>query len=97
MVPLLPMTFKAAIWDQGEADAKRTSSGYYAREFPLMIHLWRKYFSAAHGPTTPPGLPSFPFVYVELCVEYGAKAPREADFGSRSARPSPTTLRWATR
>lgn len=26
----------------GEADAKRTSSDYYAKEFPLMIGLWRK-------------------------------------------------------
>ena len=74
MVGLLPMTFKAAIWDQGEADAKRTSSSYYASEFPLMISLWRRYFTAA-SPST-----SFPFVYVELCVEYGAEPPKEADF-----------------
>ena len=26
IVPLLPMTFKLALWDQGEADAKRTNS-----------------------------------------------------------------------
>ena len=73
MVPLLPMTFKAALWDQGEADAKRTSSAYYSQEFPLMISLWRKYFTSAL-----PG--GFPLVYVELCTEYGAEAPREADF-----------------
>ena len=32
MVPLLPMTFKAALWDQGEADAKRTSSAWCVSE-----------------------------------------------------------------
>lgn len=84
MVPLLPMTFKAAIWDQGEADAKRTSSRYYSHEFPQMIALWRRYFTSAASlrrdmamETSPP---PFPFVYVELCVEYGAEAPKEADF-----------------
>ena len=44
------------LWLQGEADAKRTSSDYYAREFPLMINLWRKYFTSARGPSTPPAL-----------------------------------------
>ena len=38
-----------------------------------MISLWRKYFTSAL-----PG--GFPLVYVELCTEYGAEAPREADF-----------------
>jgi hypothetical protein len=70
MVPLLPMTFGMALWDQGEADAKRTNSSYYATEFPLMIRLWRKYFNSATAPDP------FPFVYVELCTEYGAEAPR---------------------
>lgn len=75
MVPLLPMTFKAAVWDQGERDAKTTSSSYYSKEFPLMIQLWRRYFTSAAGPSAP-----FPFVYVELCTEYGAEAPKESDF-----------------
>ena len=41
MVPLVPFTFKAALWDQGEADAKRTNSTWYAKEFPTMIARWR--------------------------------------------------------
>jgi hypothetical protein len=43
MTPLLPMTFKSALWDQGEADAKRTNSTWYRHEFPTMIsgaHPW---------------------------------------------------------
>lgn len=72
MVPLLPMTFRSVLWDQGERDAKYTSSDYYSKEFPLMISLWRRYFTAATNPA--------PFLYVELCVEYGAEAPKEADF-----------------
>jgi sialate O-acetylesterase len=70
IVPLLPMTFKAAVWDQGEADAKRTSSAYYTTEFPKMIEGWRAKFET----------PLLPFVYVELCTEYGAEEPKEGDF-----------------
>ena len=35
-------------------------------------------FAKGHGHGDVP--PPFPFVYVELCVEYGAEAPKEADF-----------------
>jgi len=70
MVPLLPMTFKAALWDQGEADAKRTSSDWYRVEFPKMIQGWRAAFES----------PGLPFLYVELCTEYGAEEPKESDF-----------------
>jgi hypothetical protein len=48
--------------DQGEADAKRTSSQYYATEFPKLITGWRLMFQT----------PALPFFYVELCSEYGA-------------------------
>lgn len=58
------------IGDQGEADAKRTSSAYYTTEFPKMIQGWRKEFAT----------PRLPFVYVELCTEYGAEEPKEGDF-----------------
>ena len=83
MEPLLPMSFKAALWDQGEADAKRTSSAYYATEFPKMITLWRQYFQDV----------SLPFFYVELCSEYGAEEPKEQDFwyAQRSALKLPFT------
>lgn len=83
MVPLLPMTFKAALWDQGEADAKRTNSTWYTHEFPNMITGWRKNFETA----------DLPFVYVELCTEYGAIEPKESDFwmAQRSALTLPAT------
>jgi len=70
IVPLVPMSFKTALWDQGEADAKRTSSAYYAVEFPKMIQGWREAFES----------PLLPFLYVELCTEYGADEPKEAPF-----------------
>lgn len=70
MIPLLPMTFRAALWDQGEADAKRTNSTWYAKEFPHMILGWRDAFE----------VPDMPFFYVELCTEYGAAEPKEDDF-----------------
>ena len=54
MVPLLPMVFKAALWDQGEADAAHTNSTFYAAAFPEMIHGWRAAFRT----------PRLPFVYV---------------------------------
>jgi len=69
MVPIVPFTFKAALWDQGEADAKRTNSTWYAHEFPTMITRWREQFET-----------QFPFIYVELCSEYGALEPKESSF-----------------
>jgi len=72
IVPLLPMTFAAALWDQGEADAKRTNSTWYASEFPAMVEGWRRALRT----------PALPFVYVELCTEYGAAEPKEGDFWS---------------
>ena len=59
--PLLPMRFRAVLWDQGEADAKRTNSSWYAKEFPAMVKGWRRLFQSEE----------MPFVYVELCTEYG--------------------------
>jgi hypothetical protein len=82
MVPLLPMSFKLALWDQGEADAKRTNSSYYATEFPKMIGRWRERFED-----------KLPFFYVELCTEYGAEQPKEPDFwyAQRAALELPAT------
>ena len=87
MVPLLPYSFRLALWDQGEADAKRTNSTWYATEFPTMIERWR----AAFG-NGPPG-PALPFFYVELDSEYGAQRPKEADFwaAQRAALALPAT------
>jgi hypothetical protein len=83
MIPLLPYTFRLALWDQGEADAKRTSSQYYANAFPIMITRWRHEFQT----------PELPFFYVELCSEYGAEEPKEPDFwyAQRSALTLPMT------
>jgi sialate O-acetylesterase len=83
MKPLIPMTFKLALWDQGEADAKRTNSSYYSTEFPKMISLWRENFESTN----------LPFFYVELCTEYGAEEPKEGDFwyAQRSALKLPFT------
>eukprot|EP00039_Didymoeca_costata_P031065 m.32950 g.32950 ORF g.32950 m.32950 type:complete len:465 (+) comp8471_c0_seq1:55-1449(+) len=83
MVPLLPMTFKLALWDQGEADAKRTNSTWYSTEFPKLITGWRSNFEVA----------DMPFFYVELCTEYGAEEPKEDDFwlAQRSALKLPFT------
>ena len=39
MKPLVPLVFKAVLWDQGEADAKRTNSSWYSHEFPAMIRV----------------------------------------------------------
>lgn len=66
MEPLVPMTFRAALWDQGEADAKRTNSTWYAYEFPIMIQGWRDSFE----------VPDMPFIYVELPSEYDAEEPK---------------------
>lgn len=82
--PLLPMRFLAAIWDQGEADAKRTNTTWYAHEFPKMITGWRASLET----------PGLPFVYVELCHEDGAEEPKEPDFwehGQRAALALPAT------
>ena len=77
------MTFKAALWDQGEADAKRTSSKYYTTEFPTLITGWRQAFES----------PQLPFFYVELCTEYGADEPKETSFwlAQRAALKLPFT------
>ena len=76
--PLLPMKFKAALWDQGERDEKTTNTTWYATEFPKMITGWRAAFMT----------PELPFVYVEICHENGAEEPKEKDFwefGQRAA------------
>ena len=82
ITPLLPFTFLAALWDQGERDAKTTNSTYYSTEFPKMITGWREAFET----------PNLPFVYVELCHELGAVEPKEKDFwqyGQRAALKLP--------
>eukprot|EP00035_Acanthoeca_spectabilis_P030576 m.9951 g.9951 ORF g.9951 m.9951 type:complete len:466 (+) comp4252_c0_seq1:51-1448(+) len=83
IVPLLPFTFSVALWDQGEADAKRTNSTWYSVEFPRMITGWRLAFET----------PDLAFFYVELCTEYGAELPKESDFwmAQRSALKLPRT------
>ena len=35
MIPLLPMSFRAALWDQGEADAKRMNASFYRDAWPV--------------------------------------------------------------
>ena len=42
MVPLLPMSFRAALWDQGEADAKRMNASFYRDAWPAMVTGWRQ-------------------------------------------------------
>ena len=44
--PLLPMRFLAALWDQGERDAKTTNTTWYSTEFPAMIQGWRAAFES---------------------------------------------------
>ena len=83
MVPLLPFTFRAALWDQGEADAKRTNASWYRAAWPAMISGWR----------TALRQPSLPFVYVELDGQMHDEIPHDAvDFwaAQRAARPSLT-------
>ncbi len=70
MEPLVPMQFKAVLWDQGEEDAMHTNSTFYAAAFPELITGWRGAFEA----------PLLPFVYVELADELGAEEPKEMDF-----------------
>lgn len=82
ITPLLPFKFAAALWDQGEADEKRSNTTWYATEFPKMITGWRAAFES----------PMLPFVYVEICSENGADEPKEADFwehGQRAALALP--------
>ena len=68
MVPLLPFTFRAALWDQGEADAKRTNASWYRAAWPAMISGWRKALRQ----------PSLPFVFVELDGQMHDEIPHDA-------------------
>ena len=68
MVPLLPMTFRAVLWDQGEADAKRTNASWYRTAWPAMITGWRRGLQQ----------PGLPFVYVELDNEMHDELPHDA-------------------
>lgn len=52
--PLVPMTFRGAIWYQGEANASRAYQ--YRTLFPTMIRDWRDAF----------GRGQFPFLFVQL-------------------------------
>jgi hypothetical protein len=88
IVPLLPMSFKAVIWDQGEADAKKANSSWYKEHFPRMISGWRKYLPAQqdtfHRPIQRAGgtntSTTLPFVYVELCTEMDSEPSTKRPF-----------------
>ena len=54
--PLLPFTFKGAIWYQGETNAGRAFQ--YRTAFPLMINDWRQHFKQD----------DFPFLFVQLAT-----------------------------
>jgi sialate O-acetylesterase len=54
--PLLPYTFKGAIWYQGETNAGRAYQ--YRTAFPLMINDWRQHFKQG----------DFPFLFVQLAT-----------------------------
>jgi len=54
--PLVPMTFRGAIWYQGEANAGRAYQ--YRTLFPTLIRDWRDTFG--HG--------QFPFLFVQLAA-----------------------------
>lgn len=60
--PLLPYTFKGAIWYQGEANADRAYQ--YRTAFPLMITDWRQHFKQG----------DFPFLFVQLATFGSADA-----------------------
>ena len=68
MVPLLPMTFRAVLWDQGEADAKRTNASWYRDAWPAMINGWRQELRQ----------PGLPLVYVELDGQMHDEAPQDS-------------------
>ncbi len=56
IAPIMPLTFKGAIWYQGESNAdSRDESIEYARLFPAMIRDWRNKAGR-----------DFPFLYVQL-------------------------------
>lgn len=82
MVPLLPMSFRAALWDQGEADAKRSNASWYRDAWPAMIVGWRQELQQL----------ALPFVYVELDGQMHDERPHDAiDFWA-AQRAAATTL-----
>ena len=82
MVPLLPMRFAATIWDQGEADAKRSNASWYKVAWPAMIDGWRQGLQQT----------SLPFVYVELDSQMHDETPHDAiDFWA-AQREAASTL-----
>jgi sialate O-acetylesterase len=54
IAPLVPMTFRGAIWYQGESNVD--NAGMYRDLFPLMIKNWRSAFQ----------VPDLPFYYVQI-------------------------------
>ena len=82
MVPLLPVTVAAILWDQGEADAKRTNASWYRAAWPAMIRGWRE------------GLrqPTVPFVYVELDGQMHDEVPHDVIDFWEAQRAAATTL-----
>ena len=62
--PFLRTTIKAVLWYQGEQDTKIEPLDYeYSCAFPLMIDLWRQFFSNNSDTD-----PNFPFGFVQLSV-----------------------------
>jgi sialate O-acetylesterase len=89
MVPLLPMRFAATVWDQGEADAKRSNASWYKVAWPAMIAGWRQGLQQ----------PSLPFVYVELDSQMHDEIPHDAvDFwvAQREAASTLSKVGFAT-
>lgn len=56
--PLIPFTFRGALWYQGESNTGRAFS--YRKAFPLMIHDWRSRW----------GMGDFPFYFVQLATYF---------------------------
>jgi len=63
--PLLPLSIRAVLWDQGESNIDLPD--LYKCELPVMLTDWREWWSSTarpKGPASP--LDSFPFVYRQL-------------------------------
>jgi len=56
--PLVPYTFKGALWYQGESNATRAYQ--YRKLFPAMINSWRDEWKK-----------DFPFYFVQIAPQYG--------------------------
>ncbi|NUP96237.1 MAG: DUF1080 domain-containing protein [Planctomycetaceae bacterium] len=83
VAPLLPLTFRGALWYQGEANVGRTEQ--YERLFPALIGDWRKQFTNGE----------FPFLFVQIApFSYGnpsATASAELRDAQRKSLSVPNT------